>query len=107
MLRAPSRVAIAMVAGLAVLATTVDAHAQPQAAGGRAFETRCAVCHGADGHGGDTGPSIVFRLPLLSEADVAAVIRDGRPAEEMPPQPIPAADLQALTRPRDSGGRRR
>jgi alcohol dehydrogenase (cytochrome c) len=84
-------------AALALLAARADA--QPPAGPGRdTFESRCAVCHGADGHGGDTGPSIVFRLPLLNEADLHTVIRDGRPAKGMPPQPMPAPELQALTR---------
>ena len=51
---------------LALLGASVDVQAQPPGgAGRRVFETRCAVCHGNDGHGGDTGPSIVYRLPLL------------------------------------------
>jgi alcohol dehydrogenase (cytochrome c) len=97
MLRASSSF---LVAALVVFAFAAGpAGAQPQPGPGRAtFESRCAVCHGADGHGGDTGPSIVFRLPLLSESDLAAVIRDGRPAKGMPPQPMPAAELQTLTR---------
>ena len=94
MLRVHSSLALAALALLAA-----RAEAQPQPGPGRAtFESRCAVCHGADGHGGDTGPSIVFRLPLLNEADLHTVIRDGRPAKGMPPQPMPAPELQALTR---------
>src|SRR5688500_19862024 len=84
---------------LALLAASADAQAQPPqgGAGRTVFESRCAVCHGADGHGGDTGPSIVYRLPLLSEADLATLLRDGRPAKGMPAQPMPAADRTALT----------
>jgi alcohol dehydrogenase (cytochrome c) len=94
MLRASVPLAIA---GLALAAARAEA--QPQPAPGRAtFESRCAVCHGSDGHGGDTGPSIVFRMPLLPDADLETVIRDGRPAKGMPPQPMPATELQALTR---------
>ncbi len=89
---------IAFVA-LALVGAAAGADAQPQgAAGRRVFEARCAVCHGADGHGGDTGPSIVYRLPLLKDAELAALIRDGRPAKGMPPQPMPAADRTAVTR---------
>jgi alcohol dehydrogenase (cytochrome c) len=94
MLRVSVRLAVAV---LALAAAPADA--QPQPAAGRAtFESRCAVCHGADGHGGDTGPSIVFRMPLLSDADLETLIRDGRPAKGMPPQPMAAAELEALTR---------
>ena len=59
------------IAAVTLLAAVPDVHAQPQGgAGRRVFETRCAVCHGSDGHGGDTGPSIVYRLPLLKDADL-------------------------------------
>jgi len=84
---------------LALLGAGVDVQAQPQPGGGRrTFETRCAVCHGNDGHGGDTGPSIVYRLPLLKDPDLVALLRDGRPAKGMPPQPMPVADRTALVR---------
>jgi alcohol dehydrogenase (cytochrome c) len=96
MLRATSGIALV---ALALLGASADVEAQPQGgAGRRVFETRCAVCHGADGHGGDTGPSIVYRLPLLKAADLATLLREGRPAKGMPPQPMPAADRTALTR---------
>ena len=87
------------IAALALLAAVPDVHAQPQGgAGRRVFETRCAVCHGNDGHGGDTGPSIVYRLPLLKDPDLITLLRDGRPAKAMPPQPMPVADRTALIR---------
>ena len=93
------RVQTCLVLAAAATLVAARADAQPQPGAGRAtFESRCAVCHGSDGHGGDTGPSIVFRLPLLNEADLTSVIRDGRPAKGMPPQPMPAPELQALTR---------
>ena len=87
------------IAALTLLAAVPDVHAQPQGgAGRRVFETRCAVCHGNDGHGGDTGPSIVYRLPLLKDPDLITLLRDGRPAKAMPPQPMPVADRTALIR---------
>ena len=89
---------ILMVAGRAPRRDPRCGRATPRRAGRRIFETRCAVCHGADGYGGDTGPSIVFRLPLLKDADLVALLRDGRPAKGMPPQPMPVADRTALTR---------
>ena len=45
------------------------------------------MCHGNDGNGGDIGPSIVYRLPLLKDPDLITLLRDGRPARGMPPQP--------------------
>ena len=97
MLRAPSVLAIAAAAALAV-PTLAAAQPPPQGQGRQVFETRCAVCHGADGHGGDTGPSIVFRLPLLPEAELHTLIRSGRPAKGMPPVPMADAELASLTR---------
>src|SRR4029453_15717530 len=44
-----------------------------------------------------TGPSIVFRLPLLDDRGLATLIREGRPAKGMPPQPMPVASRTALT----------
>ncbi len=35
---------------------------QPPDPGRKAFETRCASCHGADGNGGEMGPPIGLRL---------------------------------------------
>jgi len=96
MLRARTLTGIAVTA---LLAAVPDVHAQAQGgAGRRVFETRCAVCHGNDGHGGDTGPSIVYRLPLLKDAEVIALLQGGRPAKGMPPQPMPVADRTALIR---------
>jgi alcohol dehydrogenase (cytochrome c) len=99
MLRVPSRAAA--LAAMALLSTAADlqAQAQPQRAAGRqVFETRCAVCHGSDGHGGDTGPSIVFRLPLLKEEELVTLLRDGRPAKGMPAQPMPVTSRRSLIR---------
>ena len=96
MLRATFGIAVA---ALVLLGAGGDVHAQPQGgAGRRVFETRCAVCHGNDGHGGDTGPSIVYRLPLLKDAELIALLQGGRPAKGMPPQPMPVADRTALIR---------
>ena len=84
----------------ALAGASVETQAQPRPAGpGRAvFESRCAACHGADGHGGDTGPSIVYRLPLLSEAELTTLLRDGRPQKGMPPMPMPVATRAPLVR---------
>src|SRR5919107_111604 len=88
-----------VVAGVALAGAAADVQGQPQGGPGRrVFETRCAVCHGNDGHGGDTGPSIVYRLPLLREAEIVALLQGGRPARGMPPQPMPAVKRPSLIR---------
>lgn len=76
-------------------AATPPLAAQPTA-GQRAFEARCALCHGGDGTGGEMGPPIVTRLPRLTDADLTTLIREGRPAKGMPGQVVPAAELTSL-----------
>ena len=53
-------------------------------AGRKAFEIRCAGCHGADGHGGELGPNIVDLRSRGSlgrlRANLRDVIRNGIPA---------------------------
>jgi cytochrome c oxidase cbb3-type subunit 3 len=52
-------------------------------AGRKAFEIRCAGCHGADGHGGELGPNIVDLRSRGSlgrlRANLRDVIRNGIP----------------------------
>src|SRR5438105_12134498 len=45
--------------------------------GHETFVSRCAGCHGTDGNGGELGPAITTRVPLRSDQDLMAVIRDG------------------------------
>jgi cytochrome c oxidase cbb3-type subunit 3 len=57
---------------------------QPRAVdpGPQQFQANCAGCHGADGKGGDKGPSIAT-LPsvvALSEMELIKIVRDGTPA---------------------------
>ena len=49
--------------------------------GRRQFESRCARCHGGDATGGESGPDIVTQIAARSEAELAAFIREGRPAQ--------------------------
>src|SRR5688572_10993772 len=49
------------------------------------FQTLCSRCHGADGNGGEMGPPIVTGIVARSDAELMTVIRDGRPANGMPP----------------------
>jgi DNA-binding beta-propeller fold protein YncE/cytochrome c553 len=58
----------------------------------------CASCHGADRLGG-AGPALLpSNLGRLSKADAAGVIRDGRPATQMPPfgKQLDDSDVQQL-----------
>src|ERR1700722_16550456 len=50
--------------------------------GAQPFQANCAGCHGADGRGGDKGPSIAT-LPsvvALSEIELIKIVRDGTTA---------------------------
>ncbi|HKF25206.1 MAG TPA: c-type cytochrome [Candidatus Acidoferrum sp.] len=50
------------------------------------FENICAACHGLDGRGAERGPDIVSRRETAgkSDADLLAVVREGRPGKGMP-----------------------
>jgi alcohol dehydrogenase (cytochrome c) len=73
---------------LASLVTAVvfvaPVYAQSVEAGRTVFASRCAACHGTEGGGGELGPSIVARIPLRTDADLEAVIREGLPGAGMP-----------------------
>lgn len=63
-MRAPARFALAVLAGVAVLAATPGATGAAPAAGDagrgrRLFETGCTTCHGLDGRGSGLGPPLV------------------------------------------------
>ena len=66
-------------------------------AGRRQFESRCARCHGADATGGESGPGIVTQIAARSEADLAAFIREGRPARGMPAFALSDQEMKDLT----------
>ncbi len=57
---------------------------QPRAVdpGPQQFQANGAGCHGADGEGGDKGPSIATRpsVVALSEVELIKIVRDGTPA---------------------------
>ncbi len=84
---------------LGALAWAPDLLAQKADAQARSvFETRCGRCHGADGNGGEMGPSLPARLVRLDDKQLATLIRDGRPAKGMPPNPMPPARTASLIR---------
>jgi alcohol dehydrogenase (cytochrome c) len=75
----------------------VPAPAFPQSTEGKqSFESRCARCHGADGNGGEMGPSITRRLPPLDNAQLDKLIRDGIPTRGMPPAVLGDVEARAL-----------
>ncbi len=64
------------------------------------FQALCSRCHGADGNGGEMGPPIVTGIVARSDAELMTVIRDGRPANRMPPfgAAVPDSDMTAARR---------
>jgi cytochrome c oxidase cbb3-type subunit 3 len=54
--------------------------------GKSAFETKCAVCHGLDGLGGEHAPDIIRRAEVktLSDEALLDIIHDGIPEAGMP-----------------------
>ena len=78
--RLPILLGVLLAAGSAAWAQTPDP-------GQQAYVNRCARCHGTDGNGGEGGPSITARIPVRTDADFAALFRDGLPAAGMPATP--------------------
>jgi len=71
-------------ASIVAVACAARVDAQSVDPGRRVFASRCASCHGTEGGGGELGPSIVARIPLRTDADLDAVIREGLPGAGMP-----------------------
>jgi len=95
-----SAMRISLVIVIGVLAGTVTLGpalaAQRVGEGKKSFESRCARCHGADGTGGEMGPSIVQRLPPLDTAQLDKLVRDGLPTKGMPPNVIGDVEMTDL-----------
>ena len=71
--------------GLLLLCSVlVCVKASAQDEGRQVFVSRCAGCHGSDGNGGELGPGIATRVPLRSDQDLSALLRQGLPAAGMP-----------------------
>jgi PQQ-dependent dehydrogenase (methanol/ethanol family) len=85
-------------AGLPIWSQDVH-NLQPQAQETpRQFTRTCTLCHGADARGTDRAPSLVNSAKLrgLSDSEISDIIRKGK--DKMPAFPLPAADIDALTR---------
>src|SRR5580700_1347211 len=80
------------------LLTAMGLLAQDADPGRVLFENRCARCHGADGRGGELGPAIGTRLRARTDAQLAALVREGLPDRGMPPSQLKDAEMAQLTR---------
>ena len=88
----------AVLAAAGIIVAGNVASAQAIDPGRKAFESRCARCHGADGNGGEMGPRISTRLPSLDAPQLTKVIRDGIPTKGMPPIVIDDRELGDLVK---------
>jgi len=73
-----------VISGLVMFVCASSVYAQRAESGRQVFASRCAACHGTEGGGGELGPSIVARIPLRSDAELDAVVREGLPGYGMP-----------------------
>jgi alcohol dehydrogenase (cytochrome c) len=72
--------------------------AQDPDAGRREYESRCARCHGGDATGGESGPNITAQVAARNDSDLAAFLRQGRPASGMPAFDLPGPQMNNLMR---------
>lgn len=86
--------ASAWLLGIGLLAAGLSGCGGGQEADGRAlFAANCALCHGDAGQGNERGPSLLDARYLpdqLSDADMAAGIRNGVDEEHFEFGPMPA-----------------
>ena len=87
--------ATALAAGLFAGICLFSSPAKADVAAGEAtYKAKCAGCHGADGKGKDAMKTKDFASPdiqKMSDADIAAVITNGKPPK-MPPYKTLSAD---------------
>jgi len=94
--------AVAVAYGIAALPVCPQRAHQPPSAQAQEppqlFTRTCALCHGADARGTDRAPSLVNSATLrnMPDSDISEIIRKGK--AKMPAFPLPAADIDALTR---------
>ena len=82
-------VIMAFYCGLLTSGVSAQEHAAATPASKSLFSSRCAMCHGADGHGSDMGKSLKVKdltskeVQSESDADLAHLIATGK--NNMPP----------------------
>jgi len=79
-----------------VIAATLSAQTPAPTPGQRAFEIRCARCHGGDARGSDQGPAIFNRTAGRTDAQMLALVKEGVPPS-MPGLQIPDAEIALIT----------
>jgi len=87
---------IALLGSIDLLLMGSEVYAQDLDPGRKAFESRCARCHGGDGKGGEMGPPIAQRLATLDNQQLSKLILDGVPLKGMPPNVVTAAEMVDL-----------
>ena len=79
--------------------SVLTAQAQEKTDDGSAiFESRCAVCHGGDGSGGDRAPSLVPYVRYHTDAELSDLLHKGRAEKGMPSFALSENELKALMR---------
>jgi alcohol dehydrogenase (cytochrome c) len=92
------RVTVAALASVGILLAPSILLAQGNEAGRKAFESRCAQCHGADGAGGEMGPPLAQRLRQFDDSRLVRLIHEGLPTKGMPPNAVKGVELKALVK---------
>jgi alcohol dehydrogenase (cytochrome c) len=87
---------VALLGSIGLLLKASEVCAQEPDPGRKAFESRCARCHGGDGKGGEMGPPIAQRLATLDNQQLSKLILDGVPLKGMPPNIVTAAEMADL-----------
>jgi alcohol dehydrogenase (cytochrome c) len=85
--------------GRADLGFSSVASVEDRRVGARIFHDRCSGCHGNDGSGGSTAPSLTTSTFSHGDSDLAIyqVVRDGVPGTAMPPSGLSLSELLRIT----------
>src|ERR1700761_322296 len=67
-----------------------------QEPGAAIFENRCSLCHGGDGSGGGRAPSLLGFVRYHTDAELTALIHDGRIEKGMPGFDLPLDNMHPL-----------
>jgi PQQ-dependent dehydrogenase (methanol/ethanol family) len=81
-----------------LLGQNSSAGSLPRTQAQQTFALHCAICHGADAHGGEYGPALAGNSDLRGQSAswIHDVIHNGIPSRGMPAFDLPANELDAL-----------